>query len=200
MISGLCAFWRRIPRPALFAAVGVLQVLAIGWMVFDRVQILRNGREVRLQTRAVDPRDFLRGDYVTLSYEIGTVEAGALKDMPSPSRHPHVFVRVAPRADGTFEAKEVSLEPIPVSAPEALLRGRVSYGANCGNESRQFCGTITLGYGIDRYFVPQGEGGAIEKARDQRKLIVVAAVAPDGRAAIKRLLIDGKPVYDEPLF
>jgi uncharacterized membrane-anchored protein len=200
MISGLCAFWRRIPRPALFAAVGVLQVLAIGWMVFDRVQILRNGREVQLQTRAVDPRDFLRGDYVTLSYEIATVDAGALKDTPSPSRHPFVFIRVAPRADGTFEAKEVSLAPIQVAAPEALLRGRISYGANCGTESRMFCASLNVGYGIDRYFVPQGEGLAIEKARDQRKLIVVAAVLPDGRAAIKRLLIDGKPVYDEPLF
>ena len=34
----------------------------------------------------------------------------------------------------------------------------------------------------------------MEKAR----LEVVAAVAPSGQAAIKRLLIDGVPVYDEP--
>jgi hypothetical protein len=30
--------------------------------------------------------------------------------------------------------------------------------------------------------------------------MVVAAVVPTGRAAIKRLLVDGKPVYDEPWF
>jgi hypothetical protein len=41
---------------------------------------------------------------------------------------------------------------------------------------------------------------AIEQARNQRKTSVVAAGTSDGRAAIKRLLIDGKPVYDEPLF
>jgi len=29
---------------------------------------------------------------------------------------------------------------------------------------------------------------------------VVAAVTRSGQAAIKRLLLDGKPVYDEPLF
>jgi hypothetical protein len=29
---------------------------------------------------------------------------------------------------------------------------------------------------------------------------VVAAVTPSGRAAIKRLLLDGQPVYDEPWF
>jgi hypothetical protein len=28
---------------------------------------------------------------------------------------------------------------------------------------------------------------------------IIAAVTPAGRAAIKRLMVDGKPVYDEPL-
>jgi hypothetical protein len=32
------------------------------------------------------------------------------------------------------------------------------------------------------------------------RLEVVAAVASSGQAAIKRLLIDGVPVYDEPPF
>jgi uncharacterized membrane-anchored protein len=48
--------------------------------------------------------------------------------------------------------------------------------------------------------VPEGEGRKLEQARDQRKVIVVAAVAPSGRAAIKRLLVDGEPFYDEPWF
>ena len=40
----------------------------------------------------------------------------------------------------------------------------------------------------------------IESARNQGKVSIVAAVTSEGRAAIKRLLIDGKPVYDEPMF
>jgi len=52
-------------------------------------------------------------------------------------------------------------------------------------------------YGLESYFVPQGEGKKIELTPKAR-LEVVAAVAPSGQAAIKRLLIDGKPVYDEP--
>lgn len=55
-------------------------------------------------------------------------------------------------------------------------------------------------YCIERYFVPEGEGRKLENARNQRKLTIVAAVAPTDRAAIKRLLIDGEPVYDEPWF
>jgi hypothetical protein len=40
----------------------------------------------------------------------------------------------------------------------------------------------------------------LKQARNQRQLTVVAAVLPSGRAAIKRLSIDGEPVYDEPWF
>jgi uncharacterized membrane-anchored protein len=59
---------------------------------------------------------------------------------------------------------------------------------------------LALKYGIERYFVPEGEGRAIEKANREGKVAVVAAVTKAGRAAIKRLLIDGQPVYDEPWY
>jgi hypothetical protein len=63
-----------------------------------------------------------------------------------------------------------------------------------------YCDRVEVAYGLERYFVPQGEGRAIESARNEGKVSIVAAVTKQGRAAIKRLLIDGKPVYEEPLF
>jgi uncharacterized membrane-anchored protein len=63
----------RVPRIWLFVAAGLLQTALIALMVADRVQILRSGTEVMLQTRPVDPRDFLRGDYVSLAYDISSV-------------------------------------------------------------------------------------------------------------------------------
>jgi len=56
---------------------------------------------------------------------------------------------------------------------------------------------VSVRYGLESYFVPQGEGRKIELT-PMALLEVVAAIAPSGQAAIKRLLIDGKPVYDEP--
>ncbi|HEU0085033.1 MAG TPA: GDYXXLXY domain-containing protein [Bradyrhizobium sp.] len=56
---------------------------------------------------------------------------------------------------------------------------------------------VDVRYGLESYFVPQGKGKKIEQTARGR-LEVVAAVAPSGQAAIKRLLIDGKPIYDEP--
>ena len=81
-----------------------------------------------------------------------------------------------------------------------MIRGRVTYGTNCGTDFRAFCAKLQVRYNLERYFVPEGEGRTLEDARNSRKLTVIAAVTPSGRAAIKRLLVDGKPVYDEPWF
>jgi uncharacterized membrane-anchored protein len=190
----------RIPRFLLFAAAGSIQVALVALMVFDRVGILREGREVTLQTRPVDPRDFLRGDYVQLDYDISSVAAGALQNRAAPGRNAPVFVKLAPTADGLFEAVSVHLEPVPLNDREVLIHGRVISGTHCGSGQRAFCDKLLVRYGIERYFVPEGEGLEIERARDKRRVAIVAAVTPSGRAAIKRLQIDGKPVYQEPLF
>ena len=187
----------RIPRAALFAAAGLIQVALIALMVLDRVQILRTGTEVTLQTRPVDPRDFLRGDYVVLRYDVSALPDGTLdratKGMP-------VFVKLVADNDGVHRLSSVHKERVPVAENEILLLGRVKDGISCLDTNYAFCRAMTVNYGLERYFVPQGEGKEIEKARNQGKVSIVAAVTPGGRAAIKRLLLDGKPVYDEPLF
>jgi len=189
-----------IPRVLLYAFAASIQVAAIGLIVYDRVRVLREGSEVTLQTRPVDPRDFLRGDYVVLNYEITNLPAGALKDTPSEGRGTPVFVKLERRPSGFHEAVSVHTEPVPVADGEALIRGRVTHGASCGTTHRLFCERLQVSYGIERYFVPQGEGREIERSRNEGKVSVTAAVTPAGRAAIKRLLLGGKPVYDEPMF
>jgi uncharacterized membrane-anchored protein len=196
----LAQIFGQIPRVLLFAVAALIQVALIAVMVIDRSRILREGTEVTLQTRPVDPRDFLRGDYVVLSYDISSVPAGELKDKPSSGKTAPIYVKLAPRADGFYEAVSVHQEPVPVTLGEVLIHGRVIGGSNCGGFSSVFCERLQIRYGIESYFVPEGEGRAIESARNEGKVAIVAAVTGSGRAAIKRLLIDGKPVYDEPAF
>ena len=194
-MNGFARFFSRVPRPALFAIAAVIQLALVAAMVIDRASVLREGKEITLQTRPVDPRDFLRGDYVVLSYDITSIPAGELKRERSKDRSPVVFVKLAPQLDGFYNAVSAHLEPVPVSGNEVLIRGRILNWRYCGN-----CDNFTISYGLEKFFVPEGDGRELENARNQRKLTVVAAVTPSGRAAIKRLLLDGKPVYDEPLF
>ncbi|MBR1091587.1 GDYXXLXY domain-containing protein [Bradyrhizobium manausense] len=198
MIETFAKVWQRIPKAVLFGVAILVQCALLILMVADRMQILREGREVTLQTRPLDPRDLLRGDYVTLGYDISQPPAGALAGQPSAERNPIVFVRLAPDGNGLYQAVSVHAAPVAVTAPDVLIRGRVSY--SCGSDMRRFCDTLTIRYGLESYFVPEGEGGKLEQARNEQKLRVVAAVLPSGRAAIKRLLLDGEPVYEEPWY
>jgi uncharacterized membrane-anchored protein len=188
------------PKTALFGAATLIQFALLTLMVIDRVQILRQGTEVTLQTRPVDPRDFLRGDYVVLNYDISQLPAGPLQNEPAGARNPIVFVKLAPNRDGLYEAISVHADAVAVKSPEVLIRGRVAYGATCGPRARAFCDKLQVRYNLESYFIPEGEGRKLEQVRNQRKLTVVAAIMPSGRAAIKRLLADGEPVYDEPWF
>jgi uncharacterized membrane-anchored protein len=198
--TSLAELFERIPKIALFGAAALLQVVLLAMMVVDRAQILREGTEVTLQTRPVDPRDLLRGDYVVLGYDISQLPAGSLLNQPTGTRNPVVFVKLAPNRDGLYEAISVHADAVAVASPEVLIRGHVAYGASCGSSGRAFCDKVQVRYNLESYFVPQGEGKRLEQARNQRKLTVVAAVLPSGRAAIKRLLVDGEPVYEEPWF
>ena len=192
----LGSLYARVPRGVLFAVAGAIQLALIGAMVIDRAGILRDGKEITLQTRPVDPRDFLRGDYVILSYDISQISADELrKQQGAKDREPVVFVKLALQPDGFHKAVSAHFEPVPVSGNEVLIRGRISNWRYCTN-----CPTYFVNYGLEKFFVPEGEGRELENARNQNKLTVVAAVTSSGRAAIKRLLLDGKPVYDEPLF
>ena len=96
MIRAQPRSWQRIPKAVLFGAAILLQCALLVLMVADRVRILREGREVTLQTRPVDPRDLLRGDYVVLGYDISQLPAGALAGPADGRANPVVFVKLAP--------------------------------------------------------------------------------------------------------
>lgn len=201
-MTRLASLYARVPRVVLFALAGAIQLALIAAMVIDRASVLRDGKEITLQTRPVDPRDFLRGDYVILSYDISQISTDKLQKQGiqetkdwTKGRDPVVFVKLALQPDGFHKAVSAHFEPVPVSGNEVLIRGRISNLRYCTD-----CPTYFVHYGLEKFFVPEGEGRELEHARNQNKVTVVAAVTPSGRSAIKRLLLDGKPVYDEPLF
>jgi hypothetical protein len=109
-----------IPRVLLFALAGAIQVALIAVMVYDRVRVLREGSEVTLQTRPVDPRDLLRGDYVVLDYEISSLPAGELHNTPSQGRGTPLFVKLARKDGGVYGALSVHTEPVADPRPRDL--------------------------------------------------------------------------------
>ena len=192
----------RVPLLVRYMLAALLLCGLILAMVYQRAGILREGQEVRLEVVPVDPRDLFRGDYVVLSYRIGSVDLP--KDTTSSfTRGQKVFVTLRPDANNKAKAVAVSADQPAVSGSDIVIAGTVYSPSTCSlNETgARDCklGTraVDVRYGLESYFVPQGEGKKIETT-EKARLEIVAAVAPSGQSAIKRLLIDGKPVYDEP--
>ena len=75
-------------------AVASLQTAALGSMVWDRIQLLKNGREIVLPIVPVDPRSLFRGDYVILSYDAQRVPVSVITPELDAKRPREFYVRL----------------------------------------------------------------------------------------------------------
>lgn len=177
--------------------VAGLQTSIFGYMIASRAAILRSGTEVLLKTAPVDPRDLLRGDYVVLSYDISTVPSASIRGpRPAVSGRTVMWVRLGKQPDGYWSVLESSFSELPAQDETVVLKSLPFhyYSVVDGDADP------TLSYGIERYYVPDGEGRALEAARGTETLSIAVKVSSAGTAQIRSLLLDGKPVYDEPLY
>ncbi len=181
-----------IPFALRTLIVLVVLTMALSWMVGKRLSILKNGYEVVLKTEPVDPRDLFRGHYARLNYSISTIRGikpaggGRLK------KHDRVYVALKPGDNGYWNAVAIN-QDMPKSKPGmAVIRGEVRW-----NGDRM----INLRYGIERYFAPKAEALRLERlGREKVPIGVIVRLSSDGEAAISGLMINGKKIYDEPLF
>lgn len=189
-------------KKLVLAAVllALAQIAFLSWIIAGRAAILRNGQEVLLKVEPIDPRDLLRGDYVRLGYEIRNVPVKIVANAPAGEftmvERP-IFVRLGKDADGYWRPRSASLGE-PVGAPpagEVDIRGSAAARWTIGPE-----GAFSVTYGIERFYVPEGEGRAIETDMRERPFGILAAVADDGTSQIK-VLMDGETrLYEEPLY
>lgn len=191
-------------RGTIFLAglVALLQICFLGWMIASRAAVLRDGREVVLKVEPIDPRDLLRGDYVRLGYEIGQIPVELVDNIPvepaNAGKMP-IHVRLALLPDGLWKLKRASfgvpLEP-PPAPDEVDIRGVVRSWTFSGNDGA----AVRPTFGIERFYLPEGEGRQIEADMRERPFFVKLAVAGDGTAQIKQFLDGDKVLYAEPLY
>jgi len=143
---------------------------------------LANGKVILLETRRVDPRDLLRGDYLILNYKISDVPVTLFsppvgKELPYGTK---VFVALAPGTNRFYEVTRASTNEFAPAAGEILLRGK-------SDQRWWSTNSIHVAYGIEDYFVAEGTGNPVGK------LTVQAVVSASGHPKIKEVFVDGKP-------
>lgn len=180
---------------AVLIVAGV-QSAALGYMIVDRAQLLLKGREIVLDVKPVDPRSLFQGDYVILNYGVlSQIDGALLKDLPNGTRTLYVTARKG--ADGWAPVAVTAAYPATVSNGDVVLRGNVPEHFAVRISAM---GSVPVDYGIESYFVPEGEGKRLEKLIGKGQMRVIAAVGADGRAAIKGIETEGKRVYEEAVW
>ena len=77
-----------------------------------------------------------------------------------------------------------------------MLKGRVLTSWKSENPAST---TLSVRYGIEQYFVPEGTGRALEAKVRDHKIKAIVAVSSDGTSALKGLVVDGERHEDPPL-
>jgi uncharacterized membrane-anchored protein len=154
----------------VFVALQV--VFLLGWAGYHE-SVRRTAPTVRLKTLPVDPRDILRGDYMTLNYEIsrpgksvkrvGELTGEVFVVLKREGAH-HVIDEILTEAPSAYDQRQW----VCASAWGAMDNPRINYG-------------------IERFFVPEGRGTPTFTT-----LEVEASVSATHHLYIRRVWLDGK--------
>lgn len=168
--------------------LALVQLLLIAVPLADRLEVQISGTSVILDLRPVDPRDLLRGDYVIINLSLTNISrdvegAGTVFEIGDT-----VYVGLTASSDG-------------VAVPRIVTAGRGEAGelAIEGTVVKTTDRGLILDYGISAFFLPEGEGLAIENLEVGRVQLVVA-IAQDGRSVPLKLLVDGKEFKSDAAF
>ncbi len=146
-------------------------IFVLGGFIFYVTIPLLGNKTVILATQPVDPFDIIRGQYLTIRYEISTIPILSNAEVGD-------SVYVALEEDNT---KISRYERASLTKPddETFIKGEIK---SIGSE------TINVEYGIEQYFFER------DAEFPTSNLTVKVKLSDSGRARIIELLQNGKPI------
>lgn len=152
--------------------IALLLLIILGGFLLYVSYPLLSTKKVILATQPVDPFDIIRGQYMTIRYEIGTIQL-----INGSQVGDEVYVTLLEDATGISRYKSSSLDK--PSRDELFIRGKIISMSE---------DNMRLEYGIEQYFFQRN---ARIEARD---MDVEVKLSNKGGSRISRLLKDGQPV------
>lgn len=163
----------RLLAKKLVLGVVAVQVFALVYMAGEREYVRAYGTRVYLQTAPIDPRDPFRGDYVRLRYSFSTLFNSQLSPVNEVwGAGEQVYAQLKPVGGGRHELDSFAHVP-----PEQgiYLKGRTTHDYTLAR-----FGAIGVKYGLEQYFVEQGQGLVMEErlgARNEMQVPLEVQVA-----------------------
>ena len=144
--------------------LSAILLVPLGMIAVNEYRLAR-GTHVLLHVEPVDPNDPFRGEYVALSYDISRLPV-------SPPHAGEVYVVLEKRGRAWTGDRAVQARP---SGDETFIRGEARNGL--------------IEYGIETYYVEEGESPRYERAIARQELYVDVVLDGDGRARIDELVV-----------
>lgn len=152
----------------MFAILLFWLVMFVGYVWWQERNIT-TGTKVWLQTRPVDPRDFFRGDYVILGYDISN--ACDLPEKQEVDEYGNVYTIPQYRDDSDMTGREKYMGGKRVYVP-LIQSGDVMVASGCLTQKpdswmfiawvhQRWWGVL---YGLEKYFVQEWTGKPLEEA------------------------------------
>jgi len=166
---------KKIGINKFFFAIGV-QIFIIAALGASLFSVYQNGTDILLAIEPVDPRDPSRGDYITFSYK----DISQINIDNSIKWHIGEVIYVSL----SNNEKYVRLESISKEKPSnqgIFIKGTIS-----GVTDKE----ISVKYGIEEYFIPEGTGrnfGFWDK-----NVSAKVSVGKNGKTVLKQIYVDDK--------
>jgi len=155
----------------------LIPLLVLSSMLIKPVNTMVNGKQITLATIPVDPRDLFYGDYVILDLEIEEIDISLLEasmkkklEQSAYDQNLTVYVSLKKEDNGIYQAVSVSEDK-----PDGLfVKGKMSPYIidNSWDEESVSKQTVSIEYGINRFYVEEGTGLELEDSASKGQVLV----------------------------
>ena len=164
---------------------------------------LNTGIPILLETQPIDPRSLFRGDYVRLNYVIGNLKLNELEGDDEFEQHDKIYVLLQQQDKYWIPTAVFHQKPL-INKDKLFLQGKVQYVSdhfwNPETQKSEEVKNVSVKYGIENYFVPEGEGLDLERRDNDQVVDIRIAVNKYGNAGIKAILVNDEERHVETLF
>jgi uncharacterized membrane-anchored protein len=150
-------------RKLVAILAGLVVLAVVNWSIYEREQLLAEGRVVVLPLAPVDPRSLMQGDYMALRFAVA--DDATRREPGQALQDGRIVVALDPHDVGTYVRHD---DGSPLAESEAILRYRVRNGE--------------VKFATNAYFFQEGEAERYAQARFGE-----LRVAPDGDAILTGL-------------
>ncbi|MCU0822495.1 MAG: GDYXXLXY domain-containing protein [Spirochaetes bacterium] len=156
------------------AASLIFPIVFLAGLAVYKAAKISSGKEIVIPITGYDPRDLLSGHYLTFRLDLNndTICGDEKYNLP------RVYVCLRQTADNGISSN-ITDDISPEQGCDAVLKGKCEYG--------------TFLAGIERYYIPEEHSAELDGIIRKGNGKIVISIDRKGKAAIKDLLIDGRP-------